>query len=740
MGAFECDSIGSNKISLAQIGIFFQKTINIKEIHNSEKSDSIRYNLIEEYNQLKIKSRNKEFFYYSSECKIISDFIPFEQEKEIFIKWVKILYDINNTKEFNITQTRKIDSDEFFKKNLEKAFLNNKKYFLKLVTKGVPLNLRQFIWTIIIDKDEQDILNVSNIEKEKIYFETLLSLNKVTKDIEQIEKDVNRTFIGEENTKENITILKKILIALNNLNEKIGYCQGINFIIALILKITKFNMIKTFHLARLILRRIKGYFTKDFPLLKYNLKKFDKGFKQLFPKLFDHFKNNDIVNEIYVGKWIQTLFTVNLNFDNACHIWDALLVYGMDFIIPISLSILYFIKDNLLNLNDSTDIVKLLQNTLYTEDENLIQSIYREDINLRKYVIPVRDIISNAKKIRNQLNLGPHDGNEYSQRNKIDIRESLILRNSTTSNGSCNFEKKMEQIKTQKLNEKDFIISQEDKSTNTKMIDKIRVNKFYTTYHKKYIKDRTMININNKNRIINNNKINKRERHFSFEFNDNIIKNNLFNKNNFEYNINVENYNYNYANKKQKINNIYNNIYRTYTDNQNSKNVYIRNNKFINNNLTSMYSPNNIISFQNINQLCNNFLYEHNPKNINNQYNLINNNIRNNIGSNQNIFNNELNYNNNNPIINININYNPIYYNINNIINKSNSNQNILRKNIKTPEVNRIKLREKIYNKMNKKRNNNLDIDYFSNGINEFSQGEKYKNEIRNFNNIKIIM
>ena len=738
MGAFECDSIGSNKISLAQIGIFFQKTINIKEIHNSEKSDSIRYNLIEEYNQLKIKSRNKEFFYYSSECKIISDFIPFEQEKEIFIKWVKILYDINNTKEFNITQTRKIDSNEFFKKNLEKAFLNNKKYFLKLVTKGVPLNLRQFIWTIIIDKDEQDILNVSNIEKEKIYFETLLSLNKVTKDIEQIEKDVNRTFIGEENTKENITILKKILIALNNLNEKIGYCQGINFIIALILKITKFNMIKTFHLARLILRRIKGYFTKDFPLLKYNLKKFDKGFKQLFPKLFDHFKNNDIVNEIYVGKWIQTLFTVNLNFDNACHIWDALLVYGMDFIIPISLSILYFIKDNLLNLNDSTDIVKLLQNTLYTEDENLIQSIYREDINIRKYVIPVRDIISNAKKIRNQLNLGPHDGNEYSQRNKIDIRESLILRNSTTSNGSCNFEKKMEQIKTQKLNEKDFIISQEDKSTNTKMIDKIRINKFYTTYHKKYIKDRTMININNKNRIINNNnKINKRERHFSFEFNDNIIKNNLFNKNNFEYNINVENYNYNYANKKQKINNINNNIYRTYTDNQNSKNVYIRNNKFINNNLASIYSPNNIISFQNINQLCNNFLYEHNPKNINNQYNLINNNIRNNIGSNQNIFNNEMNYNNNNPVINININYNPIYYNI---INNINSNQKILRKNIKTPEVNRIKLREKIYNKMNIKRNNNLDIDYFSNGINEFSQGEKYKNEIRNFNNIKIIM
>ena len=129
MGAFECDSIGSNKISLNQIGIFFQKTINIKEIHNSEKSDPIRYNLIEEYNQLKIKSRNKEFFYYSSECKIISDFIPFEQEKENFIKWVKILYDINNIKEFNITQTRKIDSDEFFKKIWKRLFLIIKNIF-----------------------------------------------------------------------------------------------------------------------------------------------------------------------------------------------------------------------------------------------------------------------------------------------------------------------------------------------------------------------------------------------------------------------------------------------------------------------------------------------------------------------------------------------------------------------------------------------------------------------------------
>ena len=53
MGAFECESIYNNKISLEQIGKLFQRTINVKEIPNQEKPFSLRYNLIEEYNKIK---------------------------------------------------------------------------------------------------------------------------------------------------------------------------------------------------------------------------------------------------------------------------------------------------------------------------------------------------------------------------------------------------------------------------------------------------------------------------------------------------------------------------------------------------------------------------------------------------------------------------------------------------------------------------------------------------------------
>ena len=83
MGAFECESISSNKISLEQLGILFQKTINIKEIPNQERPFSLIYNLIEEFNKLKLKCQNKkEFFTCSTKCRCISDFIHMEQEKE----------------------------------------------------------------------------------------------------------------------------------------------------------------------------------------------------------------------------------------------------------------------------------------------------------------------------------------------------------------------------------------------------------------------------------------------------------------------------------------------------------------------------------------------------------------------------------------------------------------------------------------------------------------------------------
>ena len=784
MGAYNCDSLINNKVSFTQIETLFQKTINSKEISNSEKSISIQYNLLEEYNYLKEKENfNKEFLQISKKYKIISGFMPLIKEKEIFIKWIKILYNFENLNDFKMKKKQKISNNKIFQINLENDFLNNKKPFLKLVSQGLPHNLRQFIWTIIIDKDEKDISNISNNEKEKIHLQTLISLNKNNKDIEQIEKDVYRTFVNEKDkTEKNINLLKQLLIALNNLNEKIGYCQGINFIVGFILKITKFNKVKAFHLSRLILSKIKGYFTKDFPLLKYNLKKFNQGFKALFPKLYNHFKDNDIVDELWIGKWIQTLFTVNLPFKEACYIWDSLLVYGVDFIVPISLSIIHFTEKQLLKLKDSSDIISFFQEIFNPNPNSIINKLYKEEeeININDYVIQIHEIISYAKKIRNQLNLGPVDGNEYTGRNLLDFRRSF--RKLSSSKSITNYEKKMEKINAERNEENNIEVnspknnpsqeSTEDLSSinknknnnndinnndinegnniNNKKIR--RVNKFYTVYHKdNKIEEKNSNNdIKNKNTStrclshhisISNDFINN---YNNFYLNSPIInKININNNNNDDsndsgnlktININVENASFpkfkNNYNKTFSFNNNNKNFYNGTFNNNNNSNNYNKN--LLNNNRMVRHQAQRSFNlYQHLNRMS---LYKNlNGNNIGNLNELtnINNNIfteyRNTIDPN--INNNNVILNNNNTLdMNFNLNrYQTLNYNCQN--NK---------RNMHTPEFDRIKLKEKMNDKFNNN-NNNIDDDIIFRGVNEFYEGEKCKNDIPEFINIQNI-
>ena len=62
------------------------------------------------------------------------------------------------------------------------------------------------------------------------------------------------------------------------------------------------------------------------------------------------------------------------------------------------------------------------------------------------------------------------------------------------------------------------------------------------------------------------------------------------------------------------------------------------------------------------------------------------------------------------------------------------------RKNMNnTPEVNKIRLKEKIDNRIYTNNINCFDTDIMSIGVNEFCEGEKFRNTIPQFNNIKII-
>jgi hypothetical protein len=774
MGAYNCDTLRNDQLTFKQMELLFQKTINQKEIPIKNKNSSIQYNILEEYNYLKSKSRfNKEIFQASKKCRNISGFIPLIKEKEIFIKWIKIIYGLENINEFKKQKRHKIPNDVIFKQNLENQFMMNRKEFLKLVALGLPHNLRQIIWTIIIDKDEKDIQNVSDNEKETKHLQTLISIRRNSKDIQQIQKDVNRTFISEKDkTENNLLLLNQLLIALNNLNENIGYCQGINFIVGFILKVTNFNQIKAFHLSRLILKKIKGYFTKDFPLLNKYLKIFNEGFKILFPKLYYHFKDNDLVDEIWIGKWIQALFTINLPFKETCYIWDSLFAYGMDFIIYISLSILGFNQNNLLKLNDSSDILSYLQEALNPSLQTTANKLYRKEVNINDFVISISDVISNAKKIKRHLNEGFFGGidskmqmkqmssnksifnyetkmerikaqNNEDNRATYKRNQSIPSQSSTDDASSVNYKKNIFDVNNKNIisQKNDKIIPDNNNNKNNNIVRK-RTNKFFTIYHK----TKKVTPNKEKNKSIENNHLSGRY----FSSNNNKYTNTNMNLVNTKSNYNspsinkadislllYDNYN-DYINNNdsfkkrislfQRFNKnceTYNsNIYKEYSNKSNMSEGKISNTSNISHQLPQPVNLNNIYSQQFNNILCNNnFLRNCNgysPYLVGNTYDTMCQTL--------------------NPYRRISLN---IYDNSKTIDYSFSPNPNFslyYRKNMSnTPEVSKIRLKEKIDNQTYTNNINCFDTDIMSIGVNEFCEGEKFRNTIPQFNNIKII-
>ena len=428
---------------------------NIKTKQNISNEDKNNYkficSLIDYYQSLKNKLNiNEKYSYYiiSSKTKNISSFFTLRKAKDIFVNWIKLLNKTNNCNNIldnseieinkikveiinNIKQNKLLNAfqDHFYNYYSNK----NNKTFIKLILSGMPDFLRPIIWILILEKN--------NKNKKQLSIKDYLCQNNNTQNLKQINKDINRTFIINHNdNKSNIVIdedkinkLKHILIALSNYNPEIGYTQGMNHIIGFLLKVTNFDEKKAFYLSILIIDKIKGYFIKDFPLLKENLNKFNNEFYIRNNKLYKHFKKYMMPDELWICKWLQTLFTISFPFNEVCRIWDALIVFGFDFIIYLSLAIIYYAEEKLFKLDDSSDFSNYL-NEIMNPNPGIKKFIEAEP-NYKDYIIPIYSIISRAKKIKREISIEMSYFNSFNKfHNTINLYDTELKENNNYNN------------------------------------------------------------------------------------------------------------------------------------------------------------------------------------------------------------------------------------------------------------------------------------------------------------------
>ena len=406
MGAIN-DVFIENKLSLKRFDEFLNYLINISPNKLQNKSILQDIGLIKEYAQIITEKESNLTIYYSNNHKIIKSIKYMNIIRENFLEWIKYLFDITKADsdsiqklENKINQLKSITlTKEYFQNNIKK-YIFNLISINKIINYGIPPNLRIFIWDLIL-AEKYNNHKIFNYEQELKEYRILLSNNKPNT---QIEKDIHRTFIKEEEqTPNRIQILKNILNCVNNYNNS-GYCQGMNYIIGFLLKVTNYNEVMTFYFFKLILKDIKGYFEEGLPLLNKNVIIFENYFSEFYPKIYKHFKKHEIINEFYITKWLQTLLTISLPFEELCIIWDILLIRGFDFIIFICLAFFDFISDNIIKIKESADIINYLEKAMNSEGESLIPVNIKFFEQIDDYIIPINEILEKAQELEKKTN------------------------------------------------------------------------------------------------------------------------------------------------------------------------------------------------------------------------------------------------------------------------------------------------------------------------------------------------
>lgn len=135
-----------------------------------------------------------------------------------------------------------------------------------------------------------------------------------------------------------------ILQAFSVYNEKVGYCQSMNFLVGFILLMNGGNEKEAFWFFSTLTKTskigqdqgkvegLRGFYKKNFPLLQQYFYQFDQVFQYELPELHRHFTEISIPNLLWLQKWFQSIFLYSFPLGLCIRIWDNLLVYGTRYI------------------------------------------------------------------------------------------------------------------------------------------------------------------------------------------------------------------------------------------------------------------------------------------------------------------------------------------------------------------------------------------------------------------------
>ncbi|XP_028998903.1 TBC1 domain family member 14 isoform X2 [Betta splendens] len=226
---------------------------------------------------------------------------------------------------------------------------------------GIPPSVRGKVWSLAVGNELNITHELYNIclarAKEKWNTTAAPATEAETEDVdssdresslELIKLDISRTFpqlcIFQKGGPYH-DVLHSILGAYTCYRPDVGYVQGMSFIAAvLILNLDTADAFIAF--ANLLNKPCQmAFFRVDHSLMLTYFAAFEVFFEENLPKLFAHFKKNNLTPDIYLIDWIFTLYSKSLPLDLACRVWDVFCRDSEEFLFRTALGLLRLYQD-----------------------------------------------------------------------------------------------------------------------------------------------------------------------------------------------------------------------------------------------------------------------------------------------------------------------------------------------------------------------------------------------------------
>ena len=218
-----------------------------------------------------------------------------------------------------------------------------------LCRKGIPQSLRGQVWSKLTGSDIRASSQPSLYPTLVLTSDTTLPPPLI---FDIIERDIHRCYPSHSLFRDSNSLgqsnLRQVLRAYALYNPNVGYCQGMGFLVGLMLMYLPPEG-SFWLLVETLERFLTGYFTPSMVRLRVDAQIFHGLIKEVVSKrLSKHLDSQGVEPLLYMTSWFLTMFTTSLPWGLVLRIWDIFYFEGIKILYRVGLGILKISKVTLL--------------------------------------------------------------------------------------------------------------------------------------------------------------------------------------------------------------------------------------------------------------------------------------------------------------------------------------------------------------------------------------------------------